>query len=413
MLNVAVFRVSKKAGKKNKYRQVILLLMAVISAVWLFNKACVASITYLGAEGSNLIQSTDSAVFKGLIEDSFPVINRRRGNGMDSKRSTLGLITGNTLPTNLLDCKSVLNAQYPALGAYYMKCSIGGSPAPDSQNGSQSGQNLQKDAQDQEDEVELNEADRESNVSYSGQVKLIESSGIRIRNHTSYKTDIGKLKSEPLKLEWSSKKTSIIILHTHTSEAYTPTKRNYYKPSDPHRTENPRYNVVKVGGELKEQLAKCGIRAAHDTTIHDFPTYTGSYRRALQTAQKAMQKYSSAKIIFDIHRDALGQPEEKLRSIVRIGNEDVAKLMLVVGTDQLGLKHDNWHENLKLAVKIQEQAARMYPGLCKDIDLRKERFNQHVAPGALIIEVGGTGNTLEEAEASMKYLAKVVAEVLD
>ncbi|MCL6606294.1 MAG: stage II sporulation protein P [Paenibacillus sp.] len=113
----------------------------------------------------------------------------------------------------------------------------------------------------------------------------------------------------------------------------------------------------------------------------------------------------------DIHRDAYGDPEEKLRTAAKIGSAEVAKLMFVVGTNQLGLEHPNWQENLKFAIKLQEKANKLYPGLCKEIDLRKERFNQHVAPGAIIVEVGGTGNTLEEATASMKYLAKVIAEV--
>ncbi len=413
MLNVAVFRVPKKAAKNNNRRHIILMLAAVLSIIWLFNKACIASIVYLGAEGSSLVQSTDSSIFKGLLEDSFPVIKPGQGAGRNLNGGALGVLAGYALPANILDCKSVLNTQYPVLRAYYIKCSVGGSPNPDSQNGTQPGQNPQKVAEAQEDEGELDAGDKESDASYNRQINMVESSGIRVRNHTSYQIDLEKLKKEPLKLECGSQKTGIIILHTHTSEAYTPTQKNSYKPSDPHRTENPRYNVVRVGDELKKQLFKYGIRAAHDTTIHDFPTYTGSYRRSLQTAQKAMQKYPSAKVIFDIHRDALGEPEEKLRSVVRIGSVEAAKLMLVVGTDQLGLKHDNWRENLKLAVKIQQEAARMYPGLCKDIDLRKERFNQHVAAGALIIEVGGTGNTLEEAEASMKYLAEVAAKVLD
>ena len=54
----------------------------------------------------------------------------------------------------------------------------------------------------------------------------------------------------------------------------------------------------------------------------------------------------------------------------------------------------------------------MYPGLFKPIMLTKSRYNQHTGKYASIIEVGATGNTLEECNGSMKYLANVIAEVM-
>lgn len=77
-----------------------------------------------------------------------------------------------------------------------------------------------------------------------------------------------------------------------------------------------------------------------------------------------------------------------------------------------GLKHDNWNTNLKLAILIQEKANEMYPGLFKPMIVRNSRYNQNVADGACIIEVGATGNTLEEAKGSMKYLSEVLSEVM-
>lgn len=73
-----------------------------------------------------------------------------------------------------------------------------------------------------------------------------------------------------------------------------------------------------------------------------------------------------------------------------------------------GLEHANWNQNLKLAIRIQEKANQMYPGLFKPIVLRNSRYNQHVANGAAIIEVGATGNTVEQCNTSMKYLANVI-----
>ena len=53
----------------------------------------------------------------------------------------------------------------------------------------------------------------------------------------------------------------------------------------------------------------------------------------------------------------------------------------------------------------------MYPGLFKPILLSKYRYNEHLAKGSCIIEVGATGNTMDECVASMKYLAKVISAV--
>jgi len=97
---------------------------------------------------------------------------------------------------------------------------------------------------------------------------------------------------------------------------------------------------------------------------------------------------------------------------VQIGEDKVAQLMFVIGTNGGGLEHPNWNNNLKLAIKVQEKANQMYPGLFKPIILRNSRYNQHVRNGAAIIEVGATGNTLEECNLSMKYLANVMDSVM-
>lgn len=97
---------------------------------------------------------------------------------------------------------------------------------------------------------------------------------------------------------------------------------------------------------------------------------------------------------------------------VQIGDEQVAQLMFVIGTNGGGLEHSNWNDNLKLAIKVQQKANEMYPGLFKPIILRNSRYNQHVTRGAAIIEVGATGNTLEQCNGSMKYLANVIDLVM-
>ena len=75
---------------------------------------------------------------------------------------------------------------------------------------------------------------------------------------------------------------------------------------------------------------------------------------------------------------------------VKIGDEYASQIMFVIGTDGGGSRHDNWRDNLKFAVKVEEKANELYPGLFKAILLRNSRYNQHVAKAACIIEVGAT-----------------------
>ena len=115
-------------------------------------------------------------------------------------------------------------------------------------------------------------------------------------------------------------------------------------------------------------------------------------------------------IVIDLHRDAVGSSNSYAPS-VRINGILAAQLMFVIGTDGGGLNHPNWNQNLKIAVKIQEKANEMYPDLFRPIIIRNSRYNQHVAKGACIIEVGATGNTLDECILSMQCLANVLEEV--
>ena len=118
-----------------------------------------------------------------------------------------------------------------------------------------------------------------------------------------------------------------------------------------------------------------------------------------------------ADIIIDLHRDAIGSREDYAPT-VKIGDDYAAQLMFVIGTNAGGLYHPNWNQNLKFAVMLQQKAEEMYPGLFKPLMLTTSRYNQHTGKFASIIEVGATGNTLEQCLTSMKYLARVLDEIL-
>ncbi len=117
-------------------------------------------------------------------------------------------------------------------------------------------------------------------------------------------------------------------------------------------------------------------------------------------------------MVIDIHRDAVEQNGQAVALSATADGESCARLMLVVGTDQGGLAHPNWQENLANALKLQAVLQGEHPGLCRSIDLRTERFNQHAAPGSILVEVGSNGNTLPQALRSAKLLGESLARMI-
>lgn len=232
-----------------------------------------------------------------------------------------------------------------------------------------------------------------------------EYNGVQIKNGTNY-----NLTEEMLNPNIKVNNKDIIIFHTHTCESYTATEKLNYTQTGTYRTTDLNYNVARVGTELTNQLLSYNYNVIHDTTYHDYPAYSGSYERSLNTVKNLLLTNSDTDVIFDLHRDAIA--DYSYAPTVKIGEEYAAQLMFVIGTDGGGLEHPNWNQNLKFAIKIQEKANELYPGLFKPIVLRNSRYNQHLAKGASIIEVGATGNTMEQCLTSMKYLAKVISEVM-
>ena len=231
----------------------------------------------------------------------------------------------------------------------------------------------------------------------------IEINGVKIKNETSY-----EISSDIMNQSIDINKNNAVIFHTHTCESYTPSENYQYDQTGNYRTTDLNYSVARVGDELEKDLNKYGFNVIHDKTYHDYPAYTGSYTRSKETVENIL-KSTPSDIIIDLHRDAIGSKSNYDPS-VKIGDETVARLMFVVGTNGGGLYHPQWQENLQFAINVQQKANEMYPGLFKPIIVRNSRYNQHLGKAACIIEVGATGNTLDQCLASMKYLAKVLSE---
>ena len=230
---------------------------------------------------------------------------------------------------------------------------------------------------------------------------------VKIKNESKYSLTEDMLTPN---LKYSDNQ-NIIIYHTHTCESYTKSEISNYEMTGNFRTTDINFSVARVGQELANYLAVKGYNVVHDKNYHDYPAFTGSYNRSLSTITNLLKTYNTVDCVFDIHRDAIGN-QGTYAPCVKIGDEIVAQLMFVIGTDGGGLTHPNWNKNLKMAIKVQEKANEIYPGLFKPIILRDSRYNQHVTDGAAIIEVGATGNTLEQAIGSMKFFSEILDLVM-
>ena len=235
---------------------------------------------------------------------------------------------------------------------------------------------------------------------------------VYIKNDTSKTVDIPALASQAVDLNLGAG-PQILIYHTHGSEAYTQTEDSRYTESDAYRTTDCTKNVVLVGEAMAEVFRSMGFEVIHDTTLYDYPVYNGAYERSRDGIGKWLAQYPTIKFVLDVHRDALvSEDGAAYKLISQEGDEKVAQVMLVVGSDASGASHPRWQENLALAVKLQLLLTGQYDQLARPITLRSTRFNQDTSPGALLVEVGGHGNTLAEAIAGGKKFAQTAGELL-
>ncbi len=205
----------------------------------------------------------------------------------------------------------------------------------------------------------------------------------------------------------------ILIVHTHGSEAYSMTDGDTYEESDPYRTTDCSHNVVRVGEEMATVFRAYGFQVVHDTTLCDYPAYNGAYDRSKAVVEQWLAQYPTIKVVLDVHRDALvGSEGEIYKMVTTEAGQKVAQVMMVLGTDASGADHPRWKDNLAFALRLQKNLIRGYTSLARPTVLRRGRYNQHLSPGAILVEVGGHGNTLSEAIAGGRLWADSVARTL-
>jgi stage II sporulation protein P len=210
-------------------------------------------------------------------------------------------------------------------------------------------------------------------------------------------TDTSAVNSK-IKKTLNKLKPEVLIYHTHTTESFSP-YGNY--------TSEPNKNITSVGKIIADQLeVNYGISVAHDTTIHNV-SMIKPYERSAKTVSKYLKEYDSFKLIIDLHRDG---GTTKATTTSKLNNEGLAKIMFVVAKTSPYFK-----TNQETVSKLQNLSDKFFPGFCRDVTVYKKagHYNQDKAPNTVLIEVGSEKNTLEEAQNSAKYIARIIAEYIN
>lgn len=194
----------------------------------------------------------------------------------------------------------------------------------------------------------------------------------------------------------------VLIYHTHTYEAYRQVDEDAYQETEKWRTADPAHSIVRVGEALSLLLTNAGCQVTHDVTDHELPDLRTAYTRSLKTLEGYAERGERFDLYIDLHRNAYS---EGMRECAVIGGQELAELMLMVGRGDNYRDKPDFEANYAFAVRVTQAINAQADGLCRDVLVRTGRYNQHVGTPAVLIEVGHNENTLQQALASMPYLA--------
>lgn len=212
----------------------------------------------------------------------------------------------------------------------------------------------------------------------------------------------------PFSIEPGSSEPQVLIMHTHTTETYELEEKDWYDPNFTCRSTDLAVNMAAVGEEIAAQLNAAGIVTLHDTSLHDYPSYNGSYERSNETVRAYLEQYPSIKVVLDVHRDAIEPASgQRVSAVADIDGQTSAQVMIICGADNGG-NLPNFQQNLAFAAAWENAMESRYPGLTRPVLFDYRYYNQDLTTGSLLIEIGSHGNTLEQA----KYSGRLVGQAL-
>lgn len=229
--------------------------------------------------------------------------------------------------------------------------------------------------------------------------------GMSLLNYSS-KNNIDYEALAKRKITLTKKSDSVLIYTTHTSESYKNSERYKFEYSGTYRSRDARYNMLEIATQLDIALKEKGMNSIFNTTPHDYGSYEIAYTNSRKTFELVIKQNGRVGVAIDVHRDA--QNNLDYGPTVEVRGKKVAQLMFVMGVGTDKYTNEYWEDNLALAIQLQKLGEEMYPGLFKPMIIRNSKYNQDLTKNSFLIEVGATGNTIEEASLGARCLANIL-----
>lgn len=217
-----------------------------------------------------------------------------------------------------------------------------------------------------------------------------------------------KFLAKDLTVKTAADQPQILIYHTHSQETYAD-----------YDQQHPERSVLGVGRYLTQLLEAKGYYVIHDQSIYDLKNgeldRNHAYNYALEGITQILQDNPSIDVVLDLHRDGV---KETLHMVSEVNGKPTAPIMFFHGISQTPegpieyLQNPYREDNLAFSLRMQLNAAAYFPGLTRKIYLKGLRYNQHLRPKSVLIEVGAQTNTYQEAYNAMEPLAELLDMVL-
>lgn len=256
-----------------------------------------------------------------------------------------------------------------------------------------------------------------SEEAYQGGGTIVSYGNLQIQTKipkSFYSPDIKALLNQGSDLTiYDKSKPTVLIYHSHTTEAYSLLDTGYYISSDA-RSNNSARNMVRVGDDLAAYLEKQGFNVIHDRTIHD-KDYTKSYDNSRVTIEKYLEQYPSIEVTIDVHRDDITYSNKtKVKPTAKINGKKAARMMIISGCEYNRVKNfPDWEENLKFDLQVQNKVNELYPGLMRPILFSERKYNMYETYYSFLLEVGTDANTLDEACYSARLFGNALGQLLN
>lgn len=229
-----------------------------------------------------------------------------------------------------------------------------------------------------------------------------------VDNSTYLKEDYVSLKQllEPdLSVDKESDGPQILIYHTHSHEDFIDSV-----PGDPSTT------IVGAGEKLAGLLEEeYGFKVLHHTGVYD-EERDDAYNKALPAIEQILEENPTIEVVIDLHRDAVSN-DRKL--VIDLQGRPTARFMFFNGLsysnktgDITYLENPYIQDNLAFSFQAQVAANEYYPGIARKVYLKAYRYNMHLMPRSILIELGAQNNTVEEIMNACDPLAHILSIVL-